>query len=207
MGQFNRAGDPTGPKMKPPAPIFILLVAAPCSQGAFYNLQEDGGILCEKREDCPEDIPDKENSTVLQFRCVPRVSIDKEESEEKSGKEGFQSLNPEFLNQRICGEKTVNICCTHFSDPLQCEDFNAETCDEDNLEVFGGRKPAFQIANPTTKVLVTVPPKLRAKCDPQECWRTKRVRRRGVVDLCCELVIIRGNSACPPRRRGNCREL
>ena len=106
---------------------------------------------------------------------------------------------------------------------------------KDNLEVFGGRKPAFQIANPTTKVfqrhsdsvhfrktapprdtlggsavstyilgggltippiiwlgttvspitqvLVTVPPKLRAKCDPQECWRTKRVRRVGFISM------------------------
>ena len=26
---------------------------------AFYNLQDDGSILCEKREDCPDDVPDK----------------------------------------------------------------------------------------------------------------------------------------------------
>ena len=25
----------------------------------FYNLQDDGSILCEKREDCPDDVPDK----------------------------------------------------------------------------------------------------------------------------------------------------
>ena len=25
----------------------------------FYNLQDDGSILCEKREDCPVDVPDK----------------------------------------------------------------------------------------------------------------------------------------------------
>ena len=29
------------------------------SAAAFYDLQEDGSILCEKREDCPEDIPDQ----------------------------------------------------------------------------------------------------------------------------------------------------
>ena len=24
----------------------------------FFDLQEDGSILCEKREDCPDDIPE-----------------------------------------------------------------------------------------------------------------------------------------------------
>ena len=29
------------------------------TEGKFYDLQEDGSILCETREDCPDDIPDK----------------------------------------------------------------------------------------------------------------------------------------------------
>ena len=35
-----------------------------------------------------------------------------------------------YLNQLICGEETVNICCTEFAEPDQCEGFDKENCDE-----------------------------------------------------------------------------
>ena len=35
-----------------------------------------------------------------------------------------------YLNQLICGEETVNICCTDFAEPYQCEGFDKEDCDE-----------------------------------------------------------------------------
>merc|ERR1712168_1188078 len=126
---------------------------------AFYDLQEDGSILCEKREDCPEDIPDQANNTVLEFRCSPRGSVAEEEDpEDPSDNELLIIVDPDFLAQLICAEKTVNICCTKFADPDQCEGLDKENCNEDTSEVYGGTKPPIQIATPTEKVGVTVPP-------------------------------------------------
>merc|ERR1719331_2459158 len=116
--------------MKHPTPVvfLILCVTAVFTQAAkFFNLQEDGSILCDTKEDCPDDIPDKANNTVLEFRCAPRVSVDVEQSDESTpsgGSETFVLVDPDFLNQLICGEETMNICCTKFADPEQCEGFD-----------------------------------------------------------------------------------
>jgi len=199
----------SGPKNHHSTSLVILIIVAyfQGTDGKFYDLQEDGSILCETREDCPDDIPDKANSTVLEFRCAKRVAVGDEHPHESPNNEKIIITEDWYLNQLICGEETVNICCTQFAEPDQCGGFDKENCDEDNAEVYGGTKPPIHIASSSAKVGVTVPPKLRAKCDRQECKRRKRVRRRGVIDVCCELVIVRGNFACPPRKKGNCREL
>jgi len=188
--------------------IFIGLITAACCQAAFYNLQDDGSILCEKREDCPDDVPDKANNTVLEFRCAPRSSFDDERETESPDNEKIIITEEWYLNQLICGEEIVDICCTQFADPGQCVGFDKEICDEDDAEVYGGTKPPIQIVSATKTVGVTVPLELRgAKCGPQQCTRRKRVPRRGVITVCCNIVIVRGIYACPPRRKGNCKEM
>jgi len=157
--------------MKSPtsAVIFIWLITSTCCQGKFYNLQEDGSILCEKTEDCPDDVPNVANSTVLEFRCAKRVEIDKEEREtESTDNEKIVIFEDWYLNQLICGEQIVDICCTRFADPDQCEDFDQEICEELHSEVYGGTRPPIQIVSATQKVGVTVQPELQSKCGQQE---------------------------------------
>ena len=47
-----------------------------------------------------------------------------------SGEETFIEHDEEILNQLICGEETVDICCTTFAKQDQCEGFDKESCDE-----------------------------------------------------------------------------
>merc|ERR1711934_504048 len=105
----------TGPEMKHPthAVFLILLVISSC-QAKFFDLQEDGSIECETKADCPDDVL-KANNTVLEFRCLPRVDVDNEESGESSGEETFIEHDEEILNQLICGEENSgyllhNVC-------------------------------------------------------------------------------------------------
>jgi len=52
---------------------FVFVISADSAEDThFYDLQEDGTILCDKKADCPADVPDQDNSTVLEFSCQPR---------------------------------------------------------------------------------------------------------------------------------------
>merc|ERR1712010_215760 len=75
----------TGPQMKHPThAVFLILLLISSCQAKFFDLQEDGSIECETKADCPNDvlIIDKANNTVREFRCLPRVDVDNEESGE-----------------------------------------------------------------------------------------------------------------------------
>merc|ERR1711973_679206 len=59
----------------PSLPFFSSLIVTSHCQGKFYKLEEDGSILCETRGDCPNDVVNKTNNTVLEFRCAPRTTV------------------------------------------------------------------------------------------------------------------------------------
>jgi len=112
-----------------------------------------------------------------------------------------------YNEQMICGEEHVKICCTKDADPEQCKDFDTKSCDEDNSEVYAGWKPSIQIPTDSEKAGVTVPPKHRGKCRQQECKKTKRVKRKGLVPFCCDMVKVGSGFSCPTRKAGKCRQL
>jgi len=125
----------------------------------FYDLQEDGTILCDKKADCPADVPDQDNSTVLEFSCQPRAKVDLSwKPEEKAdGTEPIIIIEDWYKEQTICGEEYVHVCCSQFNQTEpECKSYDVK-----NL----------------CKVRVNVPRRLREKCERGTCLRRKRVKK------------------------------
>merc|ERR1712212_6144 len=203
MGSVSRT---IGLKMQDSAHVvfFVLIVAAYCqasgTDGKFFQLQQDGSIQCRTKEDCPDDIPFQANNTVLEFRCTPRATIGRSRDQE-SRNEMLTIVADWYLNQKICGEEHVNICCTNFAAVDQCVGFDLNSCSE---EGFNGVKPPYHAVTSQEQVRARVPRALRGRCRQHECMKNKRSRRRrGVIKVCCDMVKVRGTYACPPRPRGN----
>merc|ERR1712130_294465 len=177
----------------------------------FYDLQGDGSILCNTKADCPDDVPGQVNNTVLEFSCEPRIKIDEwEPKPTEDGTEPIIIIEEWYKNQTICGEEFVNTCPTNFSkSDLHCQDYDVKNLCKNNTEVYGGVKPEFQVVSALKKAEVKVPEKLRQKCEQGQCKRRKRVKNRGVIDICCDVVLVRGVYSCPNRRseKAVCNEL
>merc|ERR1719342_747780 len=65
--------------------------------------------------------------------------------------------------------------------------------------VYEGVEPEFQEVTALEEVEVKVPEKLRQKCEQGQCKRRKRVKNRGVIYICCDVVLVRGVYSCPSR--------
>jgi len=198
--------------------FFSSLIVTSYCQGKFYKLEEDGSILCETRGDCPNDVVNKTNNTVLEFRCAPRTAVGEPGAKESEKNEKIIITEEWYANQTICAEERVHICCTQHADSNQCGGFDKESCEKDNSETWGGSKPGVVSANDLlgkVPARVTVPDKYREKCDQYECQKKRRIRGQsqlGVRKFCCELMVIGDGSACPSRKQMNnskaiCREL
>jgi len=167
----------------------------------FYDMQEDGTILCETKADCPADVPGQVNNTVLEFACEPRIKVDDWKLVPiQDGTEPIILYEEWYKTQTVCGEEFVNTCCTEYSEPVLCEDYDVKNLCKNNTEVYGGTKPEFQVVSALKKVDVKVPEKYRQTCEPGQCKRRKRVKQRGVIDICCDVVLVRGIYSCPSRR-------
>lgn len=167
--------------------------------------------MCKTKADCPDDVPGQANNTVLEFSCELRSKIDDFKVEPtEDGTEPIIIIEEWYKTQTICGEEFVNTCCTKYSESdRQCQDYDVKNLCKNNTEVYGGVKPEFQVVSALEKVEVKVPAKLRQKCEQGQCKRRKRVRKRGVIDICCDVVLVRGVYSCPNRRneRAVCNEL
>jgi len=146
----------------------------------FYDLQEDGTILCDKKADCPADVPDQDNSTVLEFSCQPRAKVDLSwKPEEKAdGTEPIIIIEDWYKEQTICGEEYVHVCCSQFNQTEpECKSYDVKNLCKDNSEVYGGVKPEEQLVVAQERVRVNVPRRLREKCERGTCLRRKRVKK------------------------------
>ena len=87
----------------------------------------------------------------------------------KSGTEPIILYEEWYKTQTVCGEEFVDTCCTEYSEPDLCEDYDVKNlckvihehlkqkCQpfgilQNNTEVYGGTKPEFQVVSALKKV-------------------------------------------------------
>jgi len=191
--------------------LFSSLTITSHRQGKFYKLEEDGSILCNTTQDCPDEVVDQnKNNTAQKFRCAPRSAVSESGAAESDDNEKIILTEEWYTNQTICGEERVHICCTQHGASkqhiVQCRDFDTEknSCERDNSETWGGtiRLSLVWCLLFSLSGKVAVPDEERKKCGLYQCQRKKRIRGLGVRKICCDLVVIGDGFAfaCPPRK-------